>query len=116
MPNRCKQDIAQIGPAHGRALSEQHTKVNADGTVVNFVAHVGWLIWGGREVVVEESNFSGGSDFDQSKSCSVDSKSGSWTLSLGGIEISEKHQSSPTLTLPPISGQGFFSCAFSALS
>jgi hypothetical protein len=53
VPKRCKQEIAQIGPAHGRAVSEQHTKVNADGTVVNFVAHVGWLIWGGREVVVE---------------------------------------------------------------
>jgi len=35
------------------AQCRQHTKVNADGTVVNFVAHVGWLIWGGREVVME---------------------------------------------------------------
>lgn len=37
-----------------RAGAAQHTKVNADGTVVNFVAHIGWLIWGGREVRMEE--------------------------------------------------------------
>ena len=37
-----------------RAGAAQHTKVNADGTVVNFVAHIGWLVWGGREVRMEE--------------------------------------------------------------
>jgi len=37
-----------------RASAAQHTKVNADGTVVNFVAHIVWLVWGGREVRMEE--------------------------------------------------------------
>ena len=44
-----------------RAGAAQHTKVNADGTVVNFVAHIGWLVWGGREVRMEEVELFAGS-------------------------------------------------------